>query len=79
MADENIAAQFDFDAYFRNLLVKAYDKESRMLKLDFTIPEHYERDMKSFSQKFFSENPFELTGEDLEEFLEHRIYLCQTT
>jgi hypothetical protein len=68
MADENIAAQFDFDAYFRNLLVKAYDKESRMLKLDFTIPEHYERDMKSFSQKFFSENPFELTGEDLEEF-----------
>ena len=46
MADENIAVKFDFDAYFRNLLVKAYDKESRMLKLDYTIPEHYERDMK---------------------------------
>ncbi len=68
MADENTASQFDFDAYFRNLLVKAYDKESRMLKLDVSIPEQYERDMKSFSQKFFSENPFELTGEDLEEF-----------
>jgi hypothetical protein len=69
MADENTATQFDFDAYFRNLLVKAYDRESRMLKLDVTIPEQYERDMKSFSQKFFSENPFELTGEDLEEFV----------
>ncbi len=69
MADENEVPQFDFDAYFRNLLVKAYDRDSRMLKLDVPIPEAYERDMKSFSQKFFSENPFELTGEDLEEFL----------
>ncbi len=68
MADENIAAQFDFDVYFKNLLVKAYDRESRMLKLNVSIPEQYERDMKSFSQKFFSENPFELVGEDLEEF-----------
>lgn len=69
MADENEVPQFDFDAYFRNLLVKAYDKDSRMLKLEVPIPEAYERDMKAFSQKFFSENPFELTGEDLEEFL----------
>jgi hypothetical protein len=69
MADENEVPQFDFDAYFRNLLAKAYDRDSRMLKLDVPIPEAYERDMKSFSQKFFSENPFELTGDDLEEFL----------
>lgn len=68
MADENSPQQFDFDAYFRNILVKAYDKDIRILKLENPIPEPYEKDLKSFSQKFFFENPFEITTEDLEEF-----------
>jgi hypothetical protein len=68
MADENSPQQFDFDAYFRNILLKAYDRDLRILKLENPIPEVYEKDLKSFSQKFFSENPFEITNEDLEEF-----------
>lgn len=69
MADENTPQQFDFDAYFRNLLQKAYDKDSRILRLEYPVPEIYEKDMKSFSQKFFAENPFQIVNEDLEDFL----------
>ena len=69
MADENTPLQFDFDAYFRMLLTKAYEKELRILKLEYQIPDSYEKDMKTFSQKFFHENPFEIVNEDLEDFL----------
>lgn len=68
MQDENAPQLSDFDNYFKNVLLRAYDKDSRILKLDQYIPEYYEKDMRGFSQKFFSENPFEISNEDLEEF-----------
>ena len=68
MQEENAPQLSDFDTYFKNVLIKAYEKDSRMFKLDQYIPEVYEKDMKGFSQKFFSENPFEIGNEDLEEF-----------
>ncbi|MCB1142782.1 MAG: hypothetical protein H7A24_03905 [Leptospiraceae bacterium] len=57
----------DFDRYFRAILEKATDRESRIIKLEFLIPQEYERDMKGFSSTFFSNNPFELTVGDLDE------------
>lgn len=57
----------EFDEHFQSLVEKAKDRNLRLIKLEKTIPEIYEKEMEYFLKKFFENDPFEFKPDDLEE------------
>lgn len=57
----------EFDEHFQTVLEKAKDRNLRLVKLEKSIPEVYEREMELFLKKFFEHDPFEFKPDDLEE------------
>ncbi len=63
----NTKEVLEFDEHFQALIEKAKDRNLRIIKLEKSIPEIYEKEMELFLKKFFENDPFELKNEDLEE------------
>jgi len=59
----------EFDAHFSSLIEKSKDRSLRIIKLEKSIPEVYEKDIELFLKKFFEKDPFEFKPEDLEDVM----------
>ncbi len=60
----------EFELLFKTLLEKNKDAhDSRILKLEFSIPPKYESNVDEFLGSFFVNDPFEIKPQDLETFI----------
>lgn len=59
----------EFDEHFQHILQIYKDApDVRVLKLEYPIPNKYENAQNEFLEKFFKNNPFDITPHDLETF-----------
>ena len=64
----------EFELLFKTLLEKNKDAhDSRILKLEFSIPPKYESNVDEFLGSFFVNDPFEIKPQDLETFIQMEI------